>query len=235
MAKVLVVGDLHCPATRVGYLEFCQDLYEQWDCNTVVLIGDVVDWHAISFHSRNPGCPGPTDEYHQAREYVAKWAKAFPTAKVAIGNHDERPRRLARTVSIPDFMVRDYSDLWDAPGWVWDWRFSIDGVSFRHGTGCSGVHPAWNLMHKIHKSVVIGHCHGRAGVKWACNEDRRLFGMDVGCGVDETAMQMAYGRDYPVRPFLSAGVVVDGIPYHEPMRCGKGEPYHDSKFKKRRR
>lgn len=228
--RVLVIGDLHLPAERKGYLEFCLDLYEMWDCNRVVFIGDVVDWHAISFWAKRPECPGPADEYRLARDKVQRWADAFPKALVCIGNHDERPRRLARSVSIPDFMVRDYADLWPAPGWVWDWRFSIDGVSYRHGTGAGGIHPSWTLMSKVHQSCVIGHCHSRSGIKWTCNENMRMFGMDVGCGIDEKAFQFIYGRDIVERPFLSAGVVIDGVPYHEPMPCGRGERYHDSKF-----
>lgn len=230
MSRVLAIGDLHAPATRKGYRQFCEDLYEEWDCDTVVFIGDVIDWHAVSFHAKNPECPGPIDEYKLAKACIQEWSASFPKARVCIGNHDERPRRLARTVSIPDFMIRDYQDIWPAKKWVWDWKFKIDDVSYRHGTGCSGIHPAWNLMNKVHQSCVIGHCHSRAGVKAACNENIRLFGLDTGCGIDEKMMQFAYGRDNPIRPFLAAGVIIDGVGYHEPMPCGKGERYHDSRF-----
>ncbi|KKL26420.1 hypothetical protein LCGC14_2395430, partial [marine sediment metagenome] len=177
-----------------------------------------------------PESPGPADEYELAKTEVKKWSRAFPKADVCIGNHDERPTRLAKSVSIPEFMIRPYSELWPAKQWTWDWKFSYDGVCYRHGTGCAGIHPAWNLMNKTYQSAVIGHLHTRAGIKWTCNENQRTFGMDVGCGIDEKAWQFIYGRDHLIRPFLSAGAVIDGIPYHEPMLCGKGETYHDSKF-----
>lgn len=236
MSKTLVIGDLHEPASRVGYLQFCQDLYYEWDCDNTVFIGDVVDWHGISFWAKEPQCPGPADEYKLAKQCVEKWAKAFPKAHVCIGNHDERPSRLAKTVNIPEFMLKPYSELWDAPGWQWDYRFTFDGVSYRHGTriGSSSIHPAWNLMNKIHKSCVIGHFHSRAGIKWGCNEDMRFFGADVGCGIDEKAFQFIYGKDDPLRPFISALIVIDGIPYLEPCPIGRREKYHDSKFKKRK-
>jgi len=233
--RKLVIGDLHEPAARPGYLEFCQDLYNAWDCNGVIFIGDVVDWHAISFWAKEPSCPGPIDEYLLAKDRVARWSKAFPIAQVCIGNHDERPARLAKTVNIPEFMLKPYSELWNTPGWKWDYKFTFDKVSYRHGIGCGGIHPAWNLMNKIHKSAVIGHLHGRAGVKWSSSEDARIFGMDVGCGIDDKAFQFVYGKDTVVRPMLAAAVVIDGIPYHEVMPCSKGEKYHDSKFKKKKR
>jgi hypothetical protein len=32
MARIIVLGDLHLPAVRKGYLQFCKDIYYQWDC-----------------------------------------------------------------------------------------------------------------------------------------------------------------------------------------------------------
>lgn len=230
--KVLCIGDLHLPAVRKGYLEFCQDLYYQWNCNQVVFIGDIIDWQAISFHTTHPMCPGPKDEYELAKKYVKVWAKAFPKASVCIGNHDERPSRLAKTVNIPEFMLKPYGELWDTPKWKWDFRFRIDNVNYRHGTGIKGgIHPGWNMMNKLHQSVVIGHLHSRAGIKYSMSDKIRLFAMDVGCGIDEKAFNFAYGRDVIERPALSAGVIIDGIPYLEPMLIGRKEKYHDSKFK----
>jgi len=230
MSRVLAIGDIHAPATRKGYMQFCIDMYEAWDCDKVVFIGDVIDWHAISFWAKNPACPGPSDEYKLAKKCVEKWYAAFPKAKVCIGNHDERPGRLAKSVGIPEYFIKGYKTMWETPGWTWDHKFVIDKVLYRHGKGCSGIHPAWNLVNKVHQSVVIGHCHTRAGVKATCNENMRLFGLDTGCGIDERMMQFAYGHDNPVRAFLACGVVIDGVGYHEPMLCGKGEPYWDGDF-----
>jgi len=234
MSTVLVIGDLHEPAARLGYLQFCQDMFEKWNCNKVVLIGDVVDWHGISRWVKEPQCPGPADEYELAKECVAKWAKAFPKAYVCIGNHDERPVRLAKSVNIPEFMLIPYAKLWNVPGWLWDYRFTIDDVSYRHGTGLGeSIHPGWNLMNKVHKSVVVGHFHARAGIKWGCNEDMRCFGADTGCGVDEKAFQFIYGKDNPLRPFISVLIVKDGTPYLEPCPIGHKERYHQSRFKRK--
>jgi len=230
MSRVGVIGDTHLDVVRKGYLEFCGDTFDSWDCDTIVHIGDVVDWHGISFHAAEPQCPGPADEYSLAKEQVQKWAKIFPKVLVCKGNHDERPTRLAKTVKMPEFLIVPYAQLWDTPGWDWNFSHYIDDVMYRHGTGISGIHPAWNLMNKSKMNVVMGHCHSRAGVKFSVNPKRRFFGMDVGCGIDEKAWQFAYGRDYVERPILSCGVVIDGHPYLEMMPCGRGEKYHDSRF-----
>lgn len=225
MSRVLVIGDTHEPVCHNKYLRFGLDLYDEYECDTVLHIGDVVDWHSISFHAAHPQCPGPEDEYKLALMKIKKWHTAFPKMKVCIGNHDARIVRLAESVDIPSQFIRDYSDVWKTEGWDWQHEFIIDDVYYFHGTGMGGVHPAYNTMSKMLMSVVMGHCHSRSGIKWKANPTKRIFGMDVGCGIDVKAWQFAYGRHVKDRPILSAGVVLDGIPYHEVMPIGKGERY----------
>lgn len=230
--KVLCIGDLHNPVTHPGYLPFCKDLYEAWRCNAVMFMGDVVDSHAISAHAANPMCPAAGEEYRFTREQVARWVKAFPKARVCIGNHDERPERLASVVNIPaKYYMRPHAELWDTPGWDWQYSHIIDDVYYFHGTGRGGVHPAWNASAKVLMSVVMGHTHSRSGITWRAGPVRRTFSMDVGCGINASAYQFAYGAHMLQRPILSAAVVLDGIPYHEIMPCGAGEKYHKARFK----
>ena len=233
MSKILVIGDVHEPVSHPGYLAFCKDLYEAWDCDRVVFIGDIVDWHGISFHAAHPDCPGPNDEYELSLEKVQKWAKAFPKADVCIGNHDERIVRLAATVGIPARFIRNYQDTWQTPGWNWRYEHNIEDVHYFHGTGNGGKYPAANCVTKMLMSCVMGHIHTAAGVKWFANPTKRIFGMDTGCGIDDRAMQFAYGKHMKQRSVLGAGVVIDGMPYHEIMPIGTKEKYHRSKFEKK--
>lgn len=232
--RVLIIGDIHAPCSHPGYLPFCKDLQSKYRCDKVMFIGDIVDFHGISFHAHQPDAPGPLDEYELAYEKVQQWHTAFPTAKVCIGNHDERVIRLAESVNIPAKFLRDYKDVWGTPKWEWGYEHVVDDVYYFHGTGNGGVHPAFNAMKKMLMSVVMGHIHQAAGIKWAANPQRRIFGMDTGCGIDDKAYAFAYGRHTRQRSMLSAGVVLDGIPYHEIMPCGAGEKYHKSKFERRR-
>jgi len=228
--RVGIIGDPHEPVSRAGYLDFCTDTFEKYRCDTIVCIGDLVDWHGISFHARQPECPGVKDEYHLALERVQRWYKRFPEMKWCIGNHDERPARLAKTVNIPEFMLKPYLDIWGVPGWECDFDFIIDETLYRHGTGAGGVHPSWNLMNKSKMSVVMGHVHCRAGTKWSVNPKARYFAVDSGCGVDDRTYQFAYGKNLPERSVLACAVVDDGQPISIAMKCGKGEKYHDSNF-----
>lgn len=43
--NVLVIGDLHAPFIKEGYLEFCKEIYIKHNCNEVVFMGGIVDSH----------------------------------------------------------------------------------------------------------------------------------------------------------------------------------------------
>ena len=231
MANILVVGDLHEPVCHPGYLDFCHDLYRQWRCKEVVFIGDLADWHAVSFHAKHPDCPGPDDEYKVALEGIKKWKGVFPKAKVCIGNHDERLIRLAESTGIPSKFLRSYADIWETPKWDWQYEYTIDDVYYFHGVNNGGTHPAFNAAKKMLMSVVMGHNHTASGVKWLANPRTRIFAMDTGCGIDVKAYQFAYGRHARQKPVLSAGVVLDGIPYHEIMPIISHVDYGKERYK----
>ena len=231
MARVLAIGDLHEPATHPAYLDFCKDMYKLWDCDTVVFMGDIIDHHNISFHAKDVDTTDVNTEYDLALQGVKKWNKAFPKAHVTIGNHDMRVYRLASTVNIPSQFIRDYSDVWKTPKWNWVPSIEIDDVLYYHGEGVSGINTAFNAARGQMISTVVGHHHSNAGVKWLCGPNGRIFGMDVGCGVDVNNPAMSYGSKFLKKPVLSCGVVIDGIPYHEIMPCAKGEPYYKGDYK----
>lgn len=233
--RVLAIGDIHAPVAHPGYLSFCQDLQEEWQCEQVVFIGDVVDHHAISFHVKNPNCPGAHDEYTMTRECIQSWYRAFPVARICIGNHDERVLRLAEAANIPSVYIRTFTETWGTETWDWQFDHILDGAYYFHGTNQGGIHPAWNAAGKMLMPVVMGHCHARAGVKWRANPKQRVFSVDTGCGIDVGAFQFAYGKHIKERPILSAAVILDGVPYHEIMPCGPKERYHKSRFQKSQR
>lgn len=229
MAKTLAIGDPHEPVAHPLYRKFCQDVAESWGVDRIVFVGDLFDLHAISFHAAHPECPGPKDEYELAKAKAQLWYKAFPDADFMIGNHDHRPVRLAESVGLPSKFIRNYSEVWETPNWKWGHEIVIDDVVYFHGIGCGGINPAFNAAKARLMSVVIGHAHSAAGVKWTAGPNARIFGMDTGCGIDQDAWQFAYGRHLPRKPVLGCGVVIEGIPYHEIMPCGPGEKYHKSR------
>jgi len=222
MSRVLVIGDTHCPSMLEGYPEFLWDVYRSWNCDTVVHIGDLVDWHSISYHLRVAGTPDVMQEVDESRSQVQQLYRKFKSVTVLTGNHDALPsRRLADAVMATD-MLRIESDYWGTPGWKWVPRFGqhvIDNVIYQHGDrGRGGAHAAIKNAKEEFRSVVQGHLHGQMETCWYANSGMRVFGMQVGCGVDHRKLSMTYGRRFNLKPLVGCGVVIDGkYPYVECM------------------
>tara|TARA_R100001463_G_scaffold23670_2_gene56572 strand:- start:741 stop:1448 length:708 start_codon:yes stop_codon:yes gene_type:complete len=235
MCRVLVIPDLHEPATHPAALQFVKDVKREYKCNRVVFIGDVLDWHSISFHASEPDAHGPTAEHAEAFKGVQRWYKAFPKATVTIGNHDERITRLASTVRIPAKFIKEYAEIWKTPGWNWVRDTTIDGVHYHHGTGLGGATPALNAARTAMVSTVVGHVHSVAGCHWAAGPDRRIFGMDVGCLADIEHPAMRYGRHLVKKPLLGCGVVIEGRqPHWIAMDLGS-KKYKRGRYAKRKK
>lgn len=204
----------------------------------MVFIGDVADWHRVSRHVKAAGTRGAEGEYEEALGVLAEWHKEFPRADVTEGNHDKRIIRAAWDAEVPEVVLRDYNEVWQTPTWRWHCgavpSVVIDDVLYTHGTSAPAGRPALSLAKLIGQSVVCGHFHKEGGVSWTCRPEARRFGMDTGCGIDDTHPAMRYGMDYVAKSVLSCGVVVDGLPYHEIMRAGPGEPYNRKRFRAKR-
>lgn len=230
MAVLGIVGDLHEPFTHPMYLDFIQDTFAEWGVEQVHFAGDVADAHAISDWDSDPSGLSAGDEFLRCAERIVEWHDTFPRATVSIGNHDERQFRKARKNGIPDDYLKPYAELWRTPTWTWEFSFRTDGVLLEHGTGSSGKDAAINRAVAKRTSLAMGHVHTYAGVKWHSNDTSRIFGLNVGCGIDCRSYAAAYGRDFPIRPVLGCGIVIDGeYAYFEPMPCGVGQPYHRSR------
>lgn len=236
MTVVGIIPDTHFPFQHPMALQFVKDTFAKWGVKQVVHIGDVVDAHALSFHQHDPNGHSAEDEAALAHKEIARWVRAFPKVKVTIGNHDERLRRQAVASGIPDRYLRTFKEVWDTPEWDWRFEHKIDGVIYTHGTAVSGKDGAFNLASQRRQSTVIGHIHSYAGIKFHANTDTRIFGLNSGCLIDIRRYAFAYGKAFPVRPILGASIVIDGDnPIFEPMKIGRGERYHRSRAKRRRR
>lgn len=210
--NVLVIGDLHLPFTLEGYLEHCIKVYKKYNCNTVVFIGDILDLHFTSYHETSTEGYGATQEHDLSVEMLRKWYKAFPKAYVTIGNHDALIYRKAMSAGISKRWIQNYSQVLGTPGWEWVTDVVIDDVLYTHGTTNAYTKAKQNLM-----STVQGHLHSQAGIQFYVGAKSRIFGFQIGCGVDMKSYAMEYGRNFP-KPVISCGVVIEGLhPYLEVM------------------
>lgn len=216
MSRVLVIGDTHCPAMLEEYPHFLDEMYDQWNCDKVVHIGDLADFHAISFHQKEFGLESIERELELARQQVTSLTDIFPDVEYLTGNHSALPVRQAKEAGLPPSMLLSLSALMDLPdGWIVHPRHTdlvIDGVIYRHGDkGRSNqVNAAFLNAQQEFNSVVQGHFHAQAGVVYGANQKDRYFGLQVGCGTDPRSPYMNYSKVYSKRPILGCGVVIDG-------------------------
>lgn len=216
MSRVLVIGDTHCPAMHEGYTDFLEEMYDTWSCDRVVHIGDLVDFHAISYHQKVFGLQDIEREMEAAREQVATLTGLFPDVDYMIGNHSALPSRQAADAGLPPSMLKSLAEIVGLPKtWTVHARHSdllIDGVIYRHGDkGRSNQSNAAFVNAQMEfTSVVQGHFHAQAGVCYGANQRSRYFGLQVGCGTDPRSPYMDYSKIYTKRPLLGCGIVLDG-------------------------
>ena len=204
-SRVLVIGDLHEPFCLDGYLEHCIETYRKYNCNRVVFIGDIIDNHYSSYHETDPDGLSGGDELLLSIKKIAKWYKAFPKATIIWGNHDRLIMRKAFSSAIPRSWIKDYKEVLSTPEWEWEDRIVIDNVQYIHGEGGTARTRCKSDL----QSTVQGHLHTQCYVEHAVGANYRIFGMQVGCGIDHDSYAMAYAKRGK-KPAISCGVVIGG-------------------------
>ena len=203
--RVLGIGDLHEPFSLDEYLDFCVEQYKTYNCNRVVFIGDVIDNHYSSYHETFADGMGGGDELDLAIERLRRWYRAFPNAHVIIGNHDRMVARKAQTSSIPSRWIRDYEEVLETPGWKFLDRLVIDNVQYIHGEGGTARTKCKADM----ISTVQGHLHSQCYTDWQVGAKHKIFGMQLGCGIDHDSYAMAYAKRGK-KPAIGCGVIIGG-------------------------
>ena len=204
-SRVLVVGDLHAPFDLDGYFNHCVDVYNRYNCNTTVFIGDVIDNHYSSYHETDADGMGGGEELDVAVERLRRWHKQFPNSVVIIGNHDRIIMRKAQTSQVPAKWIRSYKEVLEVPTWDFKEQHEIDDVLYIHGEGGTARTKAKADL----QSVVQGHLHTQAYTEYSVGRKARIFGCQVGCGIDHESYAMAYAKAGK-KPAIGCAVILGG-------------------------
>ena len=91
------------------------------------------------------------------------------------------------------------------PGWNFVDHVIYDGVQYIHGEGGKAhIKCKADMM-----STVQGHWHTECYVQYFVGQNFRVFGMQVGCGIDFDSYSMAYAKRGK-KPAIGCGVVMGG-------------------------
>ena len=106
--------------------------------------------------------------------------------------------------------MRPLSEVYEFPsGWSEVQDLEVDGVLYHHGHTSVGVNGFRNDAKNRMQNTVSGHAHGNLGISWTACHHRAVWGMAVGCGIDNKKMAFAYGKHFKNKPIVGCGVVRD--------------------------
>jgi len=203
--RVLIIGDTHCPFDLDTYLDFLVDTYNAYNCNKVIHIGDEIDNHFGSYHETDADGMGGGDELDLAIKRLSRYYKQFPNVEVIIGNHTRMVMRKAQTGGIPKKWIKDYNEVLEVPNWEFKIETEIDGVKYVHGEGGTARSRAKMDM----QSTVQGHLHTQLYSEYMVGNNSRVFGLQVGCGINHEQYAFAYAKAGK-KPAIGCGVVIGG-------------------------
>jgi hypothetical protein len=198
---------------------FLRAVAHKYKPDRVVHLGDEADKHALSYHESDPDLYSAGDELIKTIEALEPLYKMFPHVDVLDSNHGSLAFRKARTAGIPVAYMRSPGEVLMAPaGWKWHDNLTLkmsDGnsVFFHHGLSANIL----KVVRELSICVVSGHYHNTAGVFYASTPDRLLWGLQVGCSIDDKSRAFAYNKTTLGRPLIGHGIIIDGQPRWLPM------------------
>lgn len=219
----LIISDTHFPYHNPGVIKFLRDVYEEYDCNKVAHVGDLLDLHGLSRYAKDPDMLSAGHEIQKGVEQLQYLYDTFPDVDLVLGNHDLRTVRKAFEIGLPKQLLRSYTEIIQAPkGWkIHPLEFETENFVVRHGdfNRSIGCNPNTFMNHVLQrgKSIVCGHFHTAMFVNYIRTEGRTLFGMVTSCLIDPDSPTFSYDRLNTKRPMLGCGVVRKGVPIPVPF------------------
>ncbi len=220
--RILVISDLQAPFQHRHALEFLSAVADYYGTTKVISIGDEVDQHALSRYPTNPDGLSAGAEHRAATRFMQRLYERFPSALACYSNHTDRIFRKAFEAGIPRAYLRSIKEFMGAPdGWEWRHEWTVCDIVFTHGDSAKGNQPHKLLAQSNLRSTVIGHHHSSAGTAYLANDDKAIFGMNVGCLIDRDAYAFHYTKYNRYQPILGCGVVLNGVPAFVPMQVDR--------------
>lgn len=221
--SVLVISDLHAPYSHPDALAFLKAVKSKYKPDTVVCIGDEVDFHALSFHDSDPDLDSAGVELQKAVKSLTPLYKLFPKCTVIESNHGSMVLRKGLHGGMPKAVLKGYNEILKAPkGWSWVFdtivKTPMGPVYFCHGK----TSAAGRLASQYGMSAVQGHFHEKAQITYISTPEKLMFDCHTGCLADDKSLALGYNKVNAKRPIVSIVVIVQGIPQIIPMVLKKG-------------
>lgn len=215
--SILVIPDIHAPFTLDGYLEFTQQIYKKYECDYVIILGDILDNHYSSYHETDPDGFSANEELDKAKNIIKGFYNLYPNAKITIGNHDRIILRKTFSSGLSKHWIKDIKDVLETPNWDFKEYHIINDILFYHGEGQAPNTKATQEM----ISCVAGHRHSKSGINFYQSRiGKRIFAMQLGTGINQEAYAFAYNK-FGLPSHVNVGIIKNGVPIIEYMEIKK--------------
>lgn len=166
LSPILIVPDVHAPYHDEHAWQLMLDVARDLQPETIVCIGDLADFFALSTHSKDPErALRLKEEIAVVREKRAELDALGATNKVFCeGNHCYRLGRYLRDKAPELFGIIDVPGVLGLEENGWEFityrnHKRRGAVHYTHDTGAAGRYAAFKSLDTYQHSVVTGHTH----------------------------------------------------------------------------
>tara|TARA_R100000655_G_scaffold68881_2_gene107147 strand:- start:1224 stop:1601 length:378 start_codon:yes stop_codon:yes gene_type:complete len=112
--------------------------------------------------------------------------------------------RKSQTSAIPSKWIKSYQEVLEVPNWNFVERYVKDNVQYIHGEGGTARTKCRADM----MNTVQGHLHTQAYTEHYVGQKFRVYGTQVGCGIDHESYAMAYAKSGK-KPAIGCAVILN--------------------------
>lgn len=162
----LIIPDTHVPYHDEKAWQLMMKVARSLKLQGIVLLGDFVDFYAVSSHSKDPKRNWKFEwEIKQVRKKLNELDSLKAKHKVYVaGNHEDRLVRYLKD------KAPELNDLISVPGllkleqrkWIYvDYKedYTIGHITFTHDVGIAGRYSVYRCLDTYQHSIATGHTH----------------------------------------------------------------------------
>lgn len=222
-SRILLISDLHVPYHHRDSFEFLLHLKHNYNPTRVICLGDECENQALSYHEKSPELFSAGYELIEAKKYLKELERMFPEMDILESNHGSLAYRKAKSHGIPKEYLKSYNEILGVgEGWKWHHDMVIElpngsKLYLHHGKSPNVL----KLSQQYAMNAAQGHHHNSFSISYWHTPEHLLWGMSVGCLIDNDSLSFSYNKLSIVKPVIGTGLVIDSLPVLEPMVLGK--------------
>ena len=218
-SRILCIPDLHFPYCHPDALDFLAKVKSKLQPTRIICGGDELDYHAMSFHDKDPDLDNAGTELLKAIGYIETLKNLFPEMDLMESNHGSMAYRKAKHHGFPRHLLKSYNEVLGVDhNWRWHDRLII---TLPNGNKCLFAHSlganVLGASQSVGMSLVQFHHHSQFELRYWQVGTTLHFAVTSGCLVDDKSLAMAYNKYTIKRPIMGVTFIENSLPILIPM------------------